>query len=181
MKRFNKTNGMYALLVAVVALIGITIYGSCSADEDYDGYSSKDELFTLADSIMGRGVEEQIDIAPYLWLAQGEDSCTIGDICGIGSFSITIKFNWGASKADIAQAVVHVTQIVCEDPDTYKNITCTKAAVVGTGKSDTEYPDSTTIFRYTPLIQFEKKGSNESINNIDFCVNVTNKTHWVHP
>ena len=35
MKRFNKTNGMYALLVAVAAMIGITIYGSCSADEDY--------------------------------------------------------------------------------------------------------------------------------------------------
>ena len=35
MKRFNKTNGMYALLIAVAAMIGITIYGSCSADEDY--------------------------------------------------------------------------------------------------------------------------------------------------
>ena len=52
MKRFNKTNGMYALLIAVAAMIGITIYGSCSADEDYDGYSSKDELFTLADGEM---------------------------------------------------------------------------------------------------------------------------------
>ena len=52
MKRFNKTNGMYALLVAVATMIGITIYGSCSADEDYGDYSSRDELFTLADEEM---------------------------------------------------------------------------------------------------------------------------------
>lgn len=52
MKRFNKTNGMYALLIAVATMIGITIYGSCSADEDYDGFSSRDELFTLADGEM---------------------------------------------------------------------------------------------------------------------------------
>ena len=52
MKRLNKQKGMYALLIAVAAMIGITIYGSCSADEDYDGYSSKDELFTLADGEM---------------------------------------------------------------------------------------------------------------------------------
>ena len=59
MKRFNKTNGMYALLVAVAAMIGITIYGSCSADEDYGDYSSRDELFTLADGEMNLRSEEQ--------------------------------------------------------------------------------------------------------------------------
>jgi hypothetical protein len=57
MKRTNKLKGMYALLIAVAACIGITIYASCSADEDYDGYASKDELFTLADGEMGRGAE----------------------------------------------------------------------------------------------------------------------------
>ena len=41
MKRLNKLKGMYALLIAVAALIGITIYYSCSTDEDYDyGYHS---------------------------------------------------------------------------------------------------------------------------------------------
>lgn len=55
MKRLNRQKGMYALLIAVAACIGITINGSCSADEDYDGYSSKDELLTLADGMMGRG------------------------------------------------------------------------------------------------------------------------------
>jgi hypothetical protein len=49
---------MYALLMVVAAMIGITIYSSCSADEDYDGYSSKNELFTLADGIMERGGED---------------------------------------------------------------------------------------------------------------------------
>jgi len=53
----KKDKKMYALLVVVTAMIGITIYESCSADEDYDGYSSKNELFTLADEIMGRGGE----------------------------------------------------------------------------------------------------------------------------
>ena len=67
MKRFNKTNGMYALLIAVAAMIGITIYGSCSADEDYDGYSSKDELFTLADGEMNlrtEGVNNRLYASP---------------------------------------------------------------------------------------------------------------------
>jgi len=52
MKRLNKTKGMYALLITVAAVIGITIYGSCSADDDYDNYSSDSELFTLADGEM---------------------------------------------------------------------------------------------------------------------------------
>ena len=47
MKRFNKTKSIYALLIAVAAMIGVTIYGSCSADEDYGDYSSRDELFTI--------------------------------------------------------------------------------------------------------------------------------------
>ena len=41
MKRLNKQNGMYALLVAVAAMIGITIYGSCSADEDIWGFDNE--------------------------------------------------------------------------------------------------------------------------------------------
>ena len=61
MKRTNKLKGMYALLVAVAACIGITIYASCSADEDYDGYASKDELFTLADGEMGRGENPPVE------------------------------------------------------------------------------------------------------------------------
>lgn len=52
MKRLNKTKGMYALLIVVATMIGVTIYVSCSADEDYDGYSSDDELFTLAEKEM---------------------------------------------------------------------------------------------------------------------------------
>ena len=55
----SQTKGMYALLVAVATLIGITIYGSCSADEEYDGYSSGDELFTLADKEMNLRTEPQ--------------------------------------------------------------------------------------------------------------------------
>lgn len=51
MKDF-KAKGMYALLVVVAAVIGITIYASCSADDDYDNYSSGNELFTLADGEM---------------------------------------------------------------------------------------------------------------------------------
>ena len=57
MKRLNEHKVMYALLIAVAAMIGITINESCSEDEDYDNYSSSDELFTLADGVIGRGVE----------------------------------------------------------------------------------------------------------------------------
>ena len=47
---------MYALLMAVAAMIGITNYASCSADEDYNYYSGQ-ELSTRAEKEMGRGVE----------------------------------------------------------------------------------------------------------------------------
>lgn len=40
MRIFNKQKGMYALLVAVASMIGITIYGSCSADEDFWGFDA---------------------------------------------------------------------------------------------------------------------------------------------
>ena len=53
---------MYVLLIAVAACIGILIYASCSADEDYDGYASKDELFTLADGEMSL----RSDVGSYL-------------------------------------------------------------------------------------------------------------------
>ena len=60
MKRLNKLKGMYALLVAVAAMIGITICGSCSADEDYDFvYHYGQELCTRAEREMGRSVEGQ--------------------------------------------------------------------------------------------------------------------------
>ena len=41
MKRFNKTKSIYALLIAVAAMIGVTIYGSCSADEDFWGFDEE--------------------------------------------------------------------------------------------------------------------------------------------
>ena len=46
MQRLNELKGMYALLVAVATMIGITIYGSCSADEDY-GYVSYAQMRTM--------------------------------------------------------------------------------------------------------------------------------------
>ena len=42
MKRTNKLKRMYALLIAVAACIGITIYGSCSSDEDFWGFDEED-------------------------------------------------------------------------------------------------------------------------------------------
>lgn len=52
----NKRESMYALLVAVAAMICITIYFSCSADEDYD-YYSRQELSTRAEREMRSGNE----------------------------------------------------------------------------------------------------------------------------
>lgn len=46
---------MFVLLIAVATCIAITIYASCSADDDYDNYSTGNELFTLADGEMSRG------------------------------------------------------------------------------------------------------------------------------
>ena len=98
MKRFNKTNGMYALLVAVAALIGVTIYGSCSADEDYGDYSSRDELFTLADGIMGRGVEGVI----YEWyeIDSGNAVTSQSIYFGTHCFEIEANISWRENKID---------------------------------------------------------------------------------
>ena len=65
MKKINEFKGMYALLIAVAAVIGITIYESCSADEDYDNYSSGGELFTLAVGEMGRGENPNLPLYYY--------------------------------------------------------------------------------------------------------------------
>ena len=95
MKRLNKTKGMYALLIAVAAMIGITIYASCSADDDYDNYSSGNELFTLADGEMslrsdvGGGiityVSDSIPVSNKEFKYYGQE----------GTFSdITLSFNY---------------------------------------------------------------------------------------
>ena len=64
MKRLNKLKGMYALLIAVVALIGITIYGSCSADEDFWGF---DEEYASTENTRA----EVKDMSEYLKLPTG--------------------------------------------------------------------------------------------------------------
>lgn len=61
MRRTNKLKGMYALLIAVATMIGVTIYASCSADEDYDYYSGN-ELSTRAEGMMRMGGEMQDSI-----------------------------------------------------------------------------------------------------------------------
>ncbi len=62
MKRLNKFKGMYALLVVVAAVIGITIYGSCSADGDFWGF---DEECALTENTRA----EKKDMSEYLTLS----------------------------------------------------------------------------------------------------------------
>lgn len=66
MKRLNRQKGMYALLIAVATMIGITIYASCSSDEDFDYSSDNDELFTRAEREMGRGREGASRTYPHV-------------------------------------------------------------------------------------------------------------------
>jgi len=56
---------MYVLLIAVAAVIGITIYASCSADEDYDYYSGN-ELTTRAEREMGKSREGSSRTYPHV-------------------------------------------------------------------------------------------------------------------
>ena len=65
MKKLNKFKGMYALLVAVAAVIGITIYGSCSADEDFWGF---DDEYTSTENTRS----EAKDVSEYLTLSTYE-------------------------------------------------------------------------------------------------------------
>ena len=114
MKRFNKTNGMYALLIAVAAMIGVTIYGSCSADEDYGDYSSRDELFTLADGIMGRGevlpinIHDRIYQTPRVYVKFRNLIYNINDSCEISFIiSTTDGFSQIMSEVDCTYLQAH--------------------------------------------------------------------------
>ena len=89
---------MYALLIAVAAMIGVTIYGSCSADEDYGDYSSRDELFTLADGIMGRGGENII--IEWYGIDAGEATDYKSAIYGNQSFVIKATITWDTNQED---------------------------------------------------------------------------------
>ena len=132
MKKLNKLKGMYALLVVVATMIGITIYGSCSADEDYDNYSSGDELFTLADGIMGRGVESPLE--PWLfegvYLTQNisymEDDNIIGEWKAIylyigWSSGYTGNMHDSISVPYIAYLELDSNRYTFEVPKTYQN------------------------------------------------------------
>ncbi len=83
---------MYALLIAVAAVIGITIYASCSADEDYDYYSGN-ELTTRAEREMGRGVEGTI--TEWYELDAGEATNTFNaQFSDIVTFEIESTVQW---------------------------------------------------------------------------------------
>ena len=58
----NLNKGIYALLVAVATMIGITINGSCSADEDFWGF---DEEYTSTENTRS----EVKDMSEYLTLS----------------------------------------------------------------------------------------------------------------
>jgi hypothetical protein len=62
MNNNNRFKGMYALLVAVAAMIGVTIYGSCSADEDFWGF---DDEYTSTENTRS----EVKDMSGYLKLS----------------------------------------------------------------------------------------------------------------
>ena len=64
MKRLNEFKGMYALLIAVAAVIGITIYGSCSADGDFWGF---DEGYASTENTRA----EKMDMSGFLKLPAG--------------------------------------------------------------------------------------------------------------
>ena len=119
MKQFNKTNGMYALLIAVAAMIGVTFYGSCSADEDYDGYSSKDELFTLADGEMNlrtEGVNEQTATITYtntILAFHPSNNSNDSSLFIYDSSDLTIRYNYNNSLHKVS-----IDRVECPLDDT---------------------------------------------------------------
>ena len=58
MKSQMKHRSMYALLIAAATMIGITIYGSCSSDDDDYPYLYQEGYKSLASSRMTRSGEE---------------------------------------------------------------------------------------------------------------------------
>ncbi len=68
MNNNNRLKGMYALLVAVATMIGITVYGSCSADEDFWGF---DEEYASTENTRA----ETKDMSEYLTLSTYNPKC----------------------------------------------------------------------------------------------------------
>lgn len=58
MKSQMKHRSMYALLIAAATMIGITIYGSCSSDDDDYPYLYQEGYTSMANSRMTRSGEE---------------------------------------------------------------------------------------------------------------------------
>lgn len=100
----SQTKAMYALLIAVVAMIGITIYASCSADEDYDYYSGN-ELTTRAEREMGRGAENPV----FEWYVIDSGNKTTSQTVYFDTLCLEIEANisWEENKVDANLAYVH--------------------------------------------------------------------------
>ena len=104
MKRFTKFKGMYALLMAVAAMIGITIYGSCSSNEDYDYYSGQ-ELSTRAEREMGRGAENPL----FEWyeITAGSETTSQNVYFDTHCLEIEANISWEENKVDANLTNVH--------------------------------------------------------------------------
>lgn len=114
----KQTKGMYALLIAVATMIGVTIYVSCSADEDYDGYSSDDELFTLAEKEMTlryepyySGMYVLANIA-HLYLEELISSEYVATV------TISWTTGWTGNNPYLIHSVVTPTIVPLNDPET---------------------------------------------------------------
>ena len=84
---------MYALLIAIAAMIGITIYGSCSADGDFWGF---DEEYASTKNTRA----EKTDMSEYLTLSTSDPfKYTEEDwnIIGKAIMRVTIKYEDGLS------------------------------------------------------------------------------------
>lgn len=118
MKILNEFKGMYALLIAVAAAIGITLYGSCSADEDYDNYYSGDELSSLADEQMAlryepyySGIYVLANIAHLL----REELMNSGYIANV---TLSWTTGWTGNNPYLLNSAVTSTVVPLNDPET---------------------------------------------------------------
>jgi len=186
----QKTNRTMLLLpcAVIAAMIGITTYFACSADDDWEG--SPEYLHTHAPMLTRAGVDVG-GTGATLWLCEtlNGDNFTSESQTLIDGISVTATFTWNA--AFVGNNRVNVTVNYSEyDNKVYRNLTaqCNVSRSVQEGS----YPDSTT-YVYAEVTITGSKYINYNHNtgqydrivpineNRNFKVYVTEKTLWQRP
>ncbi|MBQ8675442.1 MAG: hypothetical protein IJ557_03565 [Bacteroidaceae bacterium] len=187
MKQKKKTPMLLLPCAVIVAMIGITAYFACSADDDWEG--SPEYLHTHAPMLTRAGVDVVGDgIGATLFISNDSQMSDSQYIDGTTGPLLAMNFTW---TEGIAGAIYVSAQGVFMDYDgnIYRNLTTTVTSAYCPAAG--QYPDSTLVLHAFVNVTGSKyinyvNGHYDriepiSIIGMEFCTNITKYTHWQLP